>query len=271
MIRYLFLAAPILLVVAALVALFSYRAITGSTEDTPQPEASNQPTGRETVLRIAVPPQLSCRAEAFDAHIYLDDLEALTLDQTGGYALQGALGVQARVHFDPSVVQAAEVRLPDSLEIDRDGNGMTRQWIAARARIDNDAGTAFIGALAGLTDAAQQGERGADPVAAGEALLIMSLRLHTVGEGRSHIRLQDTRSSAWASSSQSPRETPRSASNRETARKPLLQTGPCRRSRRLRQRRGRFPHRPIPCRRASRPHSQTARGPCLTRARQPLC
>ncbi len=191
MVRRSLVLAPLVLAAVALAAFFSYRAMTGSSQDASQPEAVGPPTGRETVLRIAAPASLACRQDAVDAQIFLDDLGQPSEAVLAGERSRGALGVQALVRFDPKVIQVAEVSLPDARNTNPDAVALARHWLLAPARIDNSADTVLLAAIAAVSTLDEQGSPGADPFAAGEAQLIMNVRLHTVGEGSSELRLDD--------------------------------------------------------------------------------
>jgi hypothetical protein len=156
---------------------------------------TKRPTGQETVLRIEPAQQeVACGPGPVAVFIFLDDLEARPspLDASASY---GISTFQFLLRYDPQIVrvgQAINLELnADLSQADPDGDGLARSFIPV-SDVDDFAGRAVLGASSFVPSSPgpeNQREEGPDPVANGEPLLLMTVRLLPIGHGTSDLTL----------------------------------------------------------------------------------
>ncbi|MCI0777765.1 MAG: hypothetical protein J4N95_06270 [Chloroflexi bacterium] len=154
---------------------------------------SRRPTGAENRMRLeAVNDEVSCGSIAA-VRIYLDDLVPRESTRSPGVSA-GMVGFQATLQYDPQILRIlapADIQLNAELgQQDVDGDGLVRSFIIA-ANLEDHLGRATVGAVSfvpGSQSLADNLEEGVDPVAKGEALLLLTVRFTPVGQGTTTIR-----------------------------------------------------------------------------------
>lgn len=155
-----------------------------------------RPTGAQTILRIEpVNSQVSCGPGGATVYIYLDDLAGRTSALNANVSY-GLTSFEFPLRYDPSVLQIgppSNIQLNPQLDLeDADRDGVVRSFIPV-SHINDSAGWAMIGAAS--FNPSSQGlpgenfEEGLDPAAKGEPVLLMTVRLQTVGAGTSRVAI----------------------------------------------------------------------------------
>jgi hypothetical protein len=176
---------------AVLLAVAGTIVATGLGDD----DAGGPPTGEQNVLRIEPAKDAVACGEIAPIYVYLDDLAPRESPRQAGVSY-GVIAFEYLLRYDPDVVRIAkpiDVELNQALsEEDADGDGIARSFLLA-TNIDDGNGRALIGtsSLVSTSQSVEDNfEEGIDPVAKGEPLLLMTIRLTTVGEGAAGLTIE---------------------------------------------------------------------------------
>lgn len=157
---------------------------------------SARPTGAETVVRIELAQErVSCGSGPVAVFIFLDDL-ATRPSPVQPEISYGMAGFQFLLRYDPQILRvggAGNIEVnPQLSQDDPDGDGVLRSFFPV-SDIDDYAGRAVLGAASfvpSLPGPEYQREEGVDPVAKGEPVLLMTVRLLPIGHGASALSLE---------------------------------------------------------------------------------
>ena len=154
-----------------------------------------RPTGTESVLRFQpAQERVSCGAGPAPVYVYLDDLAARPSPAQPDVSY-GVAVFEFLLRYDPKIVRIAapaDVEINPALnQVDPDGDGLARSFFPI-SNIDDGAGRALVGgaSLVGSSQGpADNLEEGLDPVAAGEPVLLMTIRFLPVGHGATALTI----------------------------------------------------------------------------------